>query len=63
MIKRTEPEERQLEQELIIRNIMCIRSIKDLLIVSYFVKNFDREPIITEEREQRITDFVRGFEA
>lgn len=63
MINRTELEDRQLEQELIIRNVMCIRSIEYLQVICHFVMGFDGEPIITDEREQKITNFVREFEA
>lgn len=63
MINRTELEERQLEQELIIRNVMRIRSVEALRIVCFATMQFDRDPIITDEWEQKITDFVRGLES
>lgn len=63
MINRTESENRQLLQEAIISTVMCIRSIEKLRLVFIAALQFDRDPIITEEREQKITDFVRGFEA
>lgn len=63
MINRTELEARQLEQEIIIRKIMTIHSIESLRLIFRFAAAFDGEPIITEEREQKITDFVREFEA
>lgn len=63
MINRTESENRQLEQEVIIRRVMCIRSVEALRLICHIAMQFDLDPIITEEREQKITDFVRGFEA
>lgn len=63
MINRTELENRQLEQEVIIRHVMCIRSVEKLRLICCFAAGFDGDSIITEEREKKITDFVRGFEA
>lgn len=63
MMNRSELEERRLEQEVIIRNVMCIRSVKALRLICVFATEFDGDPIITDEREQKITDFVREFEA
>ncbi len=63
MINRTELENRQLEQETIIRKIMTIRSLESLRVIFRFAAVFDGAPIITEEREHKISDFVRTFEA